>query len=274
MDAGLALRHAPGMPDWDGLRIFLALSRARSLAACGRALRVDETTVARRLARLEKAMGVPLFERGPAGLALTAAGEGVRAAAEEMERAVLSAERRALGADQELSGRVRLTTPEILGNRFVLPALRAVHERHPGIAIELITTVARLDVNRREADLAIRTVRPTEPALLVRKLGRMAMAPYVRRGRERPASLAAVTYAGGVRLPMRNLEERIPEVALRTNSVATVLEAVRLGWGVGDLPCFVGDEMPQLERVFPTEKPDWLDVWLVLHEDVQRTARV
>ena len=77
-------------------------------------------------------------------------------------------------------------------------------------------------------------------------------------------------------MPLRNVEDRIQSgrVALRTNSVATVLEAVRLGWGAGDLPCFVGDANPELERAIPGEKPDWLDVWLIVHSDVQRTSRV
>jgi DNA-binding transcriptional LysR family regulator len=264
------------MPDWDALRIFLALTRARTLAAAARKLGVDETTVARRLARLEKDMGTALMERGPGGLALTAAGEAVRAAAEQMESAALSAERRALGADRELSGRVRVTAPEILGRYFVLPALQAVHQRHPGIDLELISTITRLDVIRREADVAIRTIRPTDPGLVARKLARMAVAPYVRRSRKRPAQLGAVSYIEGMRLPLRNVEDRVPDgrVALRTNSIATVFDAVRLGWGAGDLPCFVGDVTPQLERAFPDEKPEFLDVWLVVHADVQRTSRV
>ena len=105
-----------------------------------------------------------------------------------MEVAALTAERRALGADRQLSGRVRVTAPEILGRYFVLPALQTVRARHPGIAIELISTIARLDVTRREADVAIRTVRPTEAALVARKLARMAVAPDVRRGRKGPHS--------------------------------------------------------------------------------------
>src|SRR4051812_26181375 len=200
MDAGLEMEDIAGMPDWDGLRIFLAISRARTLAAAARKLGIDETTVARRLARLQTTMGASLLERAPGGLALTAAGEAVREAAEEMESAALTAERRALGADRQLSGRVRVTAPEILGRYFVLPALQAVHQRHPGIAIELISTIARLDVTRREGHVAIRTVRPTEPALIARKVARMALAPYVRRGRKRPAPLTAVSYADGVRL--------------------------------------------------------------------------
>ena len=77
-------------------------------------------------------------------------------------------------------------------------------------------------------------------------------------------------------MPLRNVEDRVPggRVALRTNSIETVFEAVRLGWGAGDLPCFVADATPGLERAFPDQKPDLLDVWLIVHADVQRTARV
>jgi DNA-binding transcriptional LysR family regulator len=79
-----------------------------------------------------------------------------------------------------------------------------------------------------------------------------------------------------VRLPIRNVVDRLPEgrIALRTNTIATVLQAVRLGFGAGDLPCFVGDKTPGLERVFPNEKPEQLDVWLIIHADLQRTPRI
>ena len=98
----------------------------------------------------------------------------------------------------------------------------------------------------------------------------------MRRERDGPEALEAVSYVEGVRLPLRNVEDRLPNarVALRTSSIATVLEAVRLGWGAGDLPCFVGDDTSGLERAFPGEKPELLDVWLIVHADVQRTARV
>jgi DNA-binding transcriptional LysR family regulator len=195
-----------------------------------------------------------------------------------MERAALSAERRALGHDQQLSGRVRVTTPEMLGRSFVLPALQRVHERHPNIALELITTMARLDVTRREADIAVRTARPSEEGLIARRLGRMAMTAYVRKAKKRkePEPLEAVAYSDGFKLPLRAAEDRVPggRVSLRVNSITAAAEAVRLGWGAGDLPCWVGDADPELERAFPAERPVLLDVWLVLHRDVQRTTRV
>jgi len=256
------------------VRIFLACARARTMAAAGRRLRIDETTVARRVGRLAREMDAPLFERTSSGLALTPAGEAMREAAERMESAVLSAGRRASGADLQLSGRVRVTAPEMLGARFVLPAMLAVHARHPAISFELISTIARLDVTRREADLAIRTVRPADPGLVARKLGRMSMAPYVRKKRRGP--VRAVAYVEGIHLPVRALEDRLEKeaIALRANSIATVLEAVRLGWGAGDLPCFVGDEVRELERAFPRDEPESVEVWMVVHRDLQRAARV
>src|SRR6516225_3036857 len=125
MDARREIKDTARMPDWDGLRIFPTVCRARTLAAAARKLAIDETTVARRLARLEKQMGAALLERRSGGAVLTKAGEAVRAAAEDMEVAALAAERRALGVDEQLSGRVRVTAPEILGTYFVLPALQA-----------------------------------------------------------------------------------------------------------------------------------------------------
>jgi DNA-binding transcriptional LysR family regulator len=258
---------------WDELRFFLAVCREGSFAAAARKLRVDETTVARRLARLETSLGTRLFNRTPDGIALTPAGESVRASSEEMERSAIDLERRAMGADRKLAGRVRITAPELLGIHFILPALRQIRERHPEIVIELLPTVARLDIARAEADVAVRTTRPSEPDLVCRRLGGYGMASYVRTTRP-PTAVIALTDA--FRLRVRSADERLPDapVALRTSSVSAVLQAVRLGMGIGDVPCFLGDADPELSRAFPDSPPELLELWLIAHADVHRTARV
>ena len=267
------------MLPWDDMRYFLEVCRTGTLAAAARRLRVDETTVGRRIAKLEMALGAKLTGRTPDGMNLTAAGEAVRAAAEEMERAALAMERRAMGADRRLSGRVRVTAPEILGSQFVLPALQTIHERHADLDFELLTTNVRLDMLRTEADVAIRVVRPDEPALVCRRLGQYAMAPYVRR-RSQGAALArptsVVLFTDAAQPPIRPITERLPSarVVLRASSSAAVLHAVRLGMGAGDLPCFHADADPALVRVFPEEPPQAMDLWLVVQADVHRTARV
>lgn len=267
------------MLPWEDVRYFLEVCRTGTLAGAARRLRVDETTVGRRIARLEAALSTKLTARTPDGMTLTAAGEAVQVSAEGMERAALALERRAMGADRRLSGSVRITAPEILGNYFVLPALRRIHEQNPEIDIELLTTNVRLDVLRAEADVAIRVIRPNEPDLVCKRLGRYAMAPYVSiritatpSGRRTPV----VLFTDAARPPIRPINERLPSarVALRTNSSATVLQAVRLGFGAGDLPCFHADADPDLVRVFPEEPPQLMDLWLVVPPDVHRAARV
>lgn len=178
-----------------------------------------------------------------------------------------------MGADKKLAGRVRITAPELLGIHFVLPALRHLRERNPGIVIELLPTIARLDMARAEADVAIRTTRPAEPDLVCRRAGRYGMATYVRKG---PSPGALVTFSETIRPRMKAVEERLPElpVALRSSSSHAVLQAVRLGVGIGDAPCFLGDVDPTLVRAIPKEPPELLDLWLVAHADVHRTARV
>jgi DNA-binding transcriptional LysR family regulator len=258
---------------WDELRFFLALCREGSFAAAARRLRVDETTVARRVARLEATLGTRLLGRTPDGIALTPAGESVRTSSEEMERSAIDLERRAMGADRKLSGRVRITAPELLGIHFLIPALRQVRERHPGIVIELLPTIVRLDIARAEADVAIRVTRPDQPDLVCRRLGRYGMASYLRRGGPRDA---IVTYTEASRPRFQPIDEILPDaaVALRTSSSGGVLQAVRLGLGVGDVPCFLGDADPDLVRAFPETPPQLLDLWFVTHADVHRTARV
>src|SRR5438132_14139198 len=153
-------KNAAPMPHWSDLRFFLELTRTGTLAAAGRKLGVDNTTVGRRLTALERDMGSKLFTRTPDGLVLTAAGEAIRTAGEEMEQAVLPGEQRALGSDRKRSGLVRVATTEMLGELIVLPALRSVHERHPQIRAEILTGAGRLDIARREADVALQYGRP------------------------------------------------------------------------------------------------------------------
>ena len=266
-------RDTAEMLDWDDLRFFLELCRAGSRARAARRLRVDETTVARRLERLERELGAPLVERAPGRIVLTDAGEAVRASAERMEEPALAVERRS--ADPQLSGPVRIAAPELLGQHFVLRALLAVRARHPRIALELVTGLQRLDVRRREADIAVRTVRPTESSLVVRRVAKLAVATYVRHGDRRSAPPAVLGYVDGVKLPLKTVEDRGPlPVALRTNAMPMMVEAVRLGWGAADLPCFVADSAAGLQRAFPDEPAQLLDVWLVVHAQSQRTPRI
>jgi len=274
------------MPDWGDLRYFLELSRAGTLAAAARKLGVDYTTVGRRLAALEEDLGAKLFERTPEGLILTEAGESIRAATEEMEEAALLVEQRALGADRKLAGVVRVATTEMLGQFVVLPAVRALHEIHPQIRVDLATGAQRLDLARREADVAIRYVRPESGDLVSRRVARVAEAAYASKGylasHQRPTPGNGLAGHDVVMLESRTLRgNRVAgedpsnaRIVLRTGNSLSLHRAVALGIGIGGLPCYIGDADRDLRRVFPEAPVEIDDLWLVVHADLTRTSRV
>ena len=276
------------MLDWGDLRFFLELARSGTLAAAGRKLKVDNTTVGRRLTTLERDLGAKLFARTPDGLVLTTAGEAMRATAEEMEQAVFRGEQQVLGADRNLAGLVRVAATEMLGELVILPAMRTLHLQHPQIRVDLVVGTARVDVARREADVALRYVRAEGADLMSRRVGNVAFGAFaaksylIARGRPtRGAGLAGhdvITYDSGIRdwragdLGGESLRDA--RVVVRTNSTRMLYQAVREGLGIGALPCILAKPDATLERV-PACAPVELDgVWLVVHRDVQRTARV
>ncbi len=276
------------MLDWSDLRFLLELARTGTLSAAGRKLGVDNTTVGRRLSALERDLSTKLFARTPDGLVLTAAGEAIRTAGEEMEQAVLRGEQRALGADRKLSGQVRVATTEMLGEVVVLPALRSLRARHPEIRVDLMTGTGRLDVARREADVALRYARPEGGDLIARRAGKVAFGAYASKTylkvHGRPARADGfsghdlVGYDTGIRHwrpgPLGAEAVRDARVVLRTNSTLMLLKAVRLGIGIGSLPCILAGADPELERVPAGAAAELDEVWLVVHPDVQRTGRV
>jgi DNA-binding transcriptional LysR family regulator len=276
------------MPDWDEVRFFLALARGGTLARAARKLRVDYTTVGRRIAAFERELGSKLFERTPDGFVLTDAGEAIRGAAEQMEQCALAVEQRALGADRRLSGVVRVAATESAGHAVVLPAMRELHETHPEIRLLLLTGLARLDLARREADLALRLSPPESGDLRARRLTPIGFALYAspaylsRRAPPKPGGGFAGHDAVLLDEPLRGSSSigalsaslRDARIAVRTNSLLSLVDAVAAGLGVGPLTCCVADPNPALRRVYPDVPPRRDDLWLVVHPDVQRTGRV
>ncbi len=270
------------MADWEEIRTFLAVARAGTLAAAGRVLGVDYTTVGRRVRALEQELGLTLFERVRDRYVLTEPAEGLREAAERMEDGALALERRALGSDRTVSGALRIATTDALAQVLVLPAIRAMHERHPDIRAQLLTGPARLNITRREADVAVRYIRPDAGELVSRRLVRVAAAFYASRDylARRPVPPRGASLRGhdvvGIEEGLLGWTRPLPETrdVLRTNSMPTLVLAVRLGIGFGALHCWMAEQDPELVRLWPEEPLEHDDVHLVLHQDVQRTGRV
>jgi DNA-binding transcriptional LysR family regulator len=277
-----------GMNHWDDLRVFLAAHRGRSLAGAARLLRLDATTVGRRLAALESALGARLFDRTREGLSLTREGARVLAAAERIEEQLLGVEREVGGSDSRLEGPLRLTAGEGLMSLVLVPHLLAFRERHPGIDLELRTDARPLDLARREADVAVRLFRPREEALVVRRLGTLpyglygSEAYFARKGRPRTARELSrhelVTFDAALdTVPeMRWLRRHAPgaRYAVRANSTSALLAACASGHGLAALATAFAATDPRLVRVVPGAKLPAREVWSAVHQELRGNARV
>jgi len=271
---------------WDDYRFFLALCRKGSAARAARDLRVDPTTVRRRLAAMEEALGARLAHRGSARLALTEAGERLLARARALEDTMAAIEREVGAADDKLAGAVRFTAGEAFVSLLVAPALPAFRARYPDIRVELVADNQRLDLTRREADLALRLVRPTDDSLVARKVATLEFGVYGAtayldrtdrpRGEKDLARHAWVGFDASLeRTPeTRWLLERDVTFAIRANSPVAVYAATAAGNGLAAIASFFAARYPQLERVLPDVALPSRDVWLVTHRDLARSARV
>ncbi|WP_394824693.1 LysR family transcriptional regulator [Pendulispora albinea] len=155
---------------WDDVRVFLALCRSRTVGNAGGLLGCDASTISRRLVALEEALGATLFDRGRDGITPTKAAEDLMPVAEEMEQVMTRFTNAAEGLEREVSGLVRLTCPPDAAQVLVAPLLQELLARHPGLRIDLDPGEAVLDLTRREADIALRVVRPVRGDLIVTRL--------------------------------------------------------------------------------------------------------
>ena len=277
------------MLDWNDLRYFLAVARGGSTLAAGRALRVSQTTVARRVAALEEAVKLTLFEKRQAGYALTPAGIELLSQAEAVEEAALKFDSAASASTRDLSGNVRLTTEEIFAVTLLAPLLRELHDLHPDILIELDTAQAIRDLGAGEADIAMRsTVESAGNGLVGRRLCDDDWTLYCSRdyaarngvpsGLEDLKNHAIIGGGGGnlwrhyeAWLRSLGLEDR---VAMHHASSTGLLSGVRSGFGIAVLPCVVADSEPDLVRCLPPRKDHQRSFWLLTHERVRHTPRV
>jgi DNA-binding transcriptional LysR family regulator len=274
--------------DWNDLKYFLACARTGSLSKAGRHLKVDQTTVSRRLTALETAIGARLFDRTAPRTVLTSAGEALLDTAQRIEDGALKIARMATGADERLEGVVRVATSETLSVEFLARRLARLHAAHPGIELELVTGTVSTNLLKREADLALRAgIRPTQRSLIARKIGRHAFHLYAsdeyRKARPRagrPGPLDGhdvIGYCDELSQipPMKWLEQHAQgaRVVMRTNSLLSAAEAALGGWGVVALPWFVGAKRSGLVCIHKAPI-GYSDFWLVVHPDLQHTGRV
>lgn len=275
--------------DWDDLKYFLAVARSGSTLAASRALRVSQTTVARRVASLEASLRVPLFERRQAGYSLTPMGLELVGPAQAVEVATASFLDIAGAQSRDLTGTVRLTTDEIFANSVLGPILRELHDLHPDIVIELDTARGVRDLGQGEADIALRITSVTQPAGTVgRRLCIDDWALYCsrqyadRHGAPRTVEElrghALVGGGGGnlwrvyeAWLTQHGLEG---QVAIRHGTSTGLLTAVRSGVGIAALPLIVAKNDADLIRCTRTGDNHGRSLWLLTHQRVRHAPRV
>jgi DNA-binding transcriptional LysR family regulator len=275
--------------DWNDLRYFLAVAHTGSTLAAARTLNVNQTTVARRIGVLERAVGMKLFDKRQVGYALTEAGVELRAIAERVEAEANAFTEQAGAMGRRISGVIRVTTNEGLANTVMAPALSAFRRLHPEVRVDLVVDERRLDLTRGAADVALRTgSRPAETGIVARRLTPMAWAAYCNRDyaerRGCPSSVDtlcrhAVIGAEGpiAALPGWTwLREAAPEaeVVARSSSLTNLISAVKAGLGITVLPCFLADSDADLVRCIGPISGVQSDLWLVMREDARDVRRV
>jgi DNA-binding transcriptional LysR family regulator len=271
--------------DWNDARYFLAVARLGSLSKAARHLRVQQSTVGRRLAALEAALDTRLFERTSDGYVATSAGEAFVAHAERIEDEALAAERQLAGHEAVGAGTVRMTAPQAFGFHFVVPLLARLHAEQPDIAFELVADNLALNLSRREADLALRLGRPAQQQLVMRKVAEVVDALYVSRGYLERAGAVREDLSGHTFIDFDDsyIRRRTPvwlaqrlrgaRCVLKLNGTPGILSAVQASMGIGLLPCWLAARHDDLVRVMPDASMAH-ELWLVTHRDLRHAARI
>ncbi len=275
-------------PDWETYRSFLAVMTEGSLSAAARKLALTQPTLGRHIDQLEAALEVPLFSRSQTGLVPTEAAHALLPHAQTMASAAAALVRASSAAEADERGTVRLTASVMIGGEVLPSLLTEFREKHPGIAIELVLSDRTQDLLRRDADIAVRMVRPKQEALVAKKIGRIALGLFAhRRYLARhgvPKSLDDIsqhTVIGFDRetqalraLRLTGLTLTRDMFALRCDSDLAQLAALRAGYGLGVCQLGIAGREIDLVPVLPGAFRFELDTWLVMHKDLRNTRRM
>ncbi len=274
--------------DWDDLKVFINAARGGSLAGAAKRLRVDQSTVSRRLAHLEGALGIALFERVPSGLRLSEAGQRLLGHAERVESAVIAMGEEVSPSTGQAGGRVRLATMEGIASLYLAERFGSLRETHPDLTVELVTSSQTVYVNRREADLFLSFFKPPGQGLVSELVGRFRLGLYGAPGYLAragiPTSLddlrehAFVSYIDDLIQVdcVRWLDDVVRDrrVVFHSTSMIAQKQAAAGGLGLVLLPSFAvsgrDDLVPVLHEAASTSR----DLWLNVHTDLQFAPRI
>ena len=275
--------------NWDDLRVFLHAARAGNLSQTAKRLRLDHSTVSRRIAQMEASLGVAVFERHRTGLKLNEIGERLLRHAERVESAVIAIREEASAGDTEaLIGTVRLATMEGIASLYLAERFANLRRTAPQLTVELVTSAQTVYVHKREADLFVSFFQPPGPGLISERIGKFRLGLFASQAylnsHGMPASLRDlgdhwfVSYiedliqVDSVRWLADVIEE--PKVAFHSNSMIAQMNAAAGGLGLVLLPSFAVDGRDDLVPVLHDRLSTTRELWINVHNDLQFVPRI
>ena len=274
--------------DWNKARAFLVTAEEGSLSAAARALSMAQPTLGRQVSGLEQELGIVLFERVGRGLRLTTSGVELLKHVRDMGDAAGRVSMNALGQSQAFEGTICISASETYAAVLLPPIIAKLRILEPGIHVEIVVANHASDLRRREADIAIRNFRPTEPDLIAKKVGDADAVLYATPGyiarignpttpeELRHAHFVNLDHGGMMMKGLNGLglsltEENFP---LLTESYLVMWELVRQGAAIGILDAYIGDSDPNVKRVLPNLEPLIFPIWLVSHRELNTSRRI
>jgi len=274
--------------DWDHLRFFLALAKDNRLVVAARSLRVNHTTIARRIQALEQEMGVQLFTRSNSGYELTEAGLQLQNIAKQVEKQIGNIKNEVTQGSQEIAGLVRVGTTEGFGTVVIAPLLNTLGKKYPKLVIDLLALPRMVNLSRREADIAITLQRPTRGPYLVTKLQDYSLRLYAsaeyleanpvissRGDLDKQTFISYIDdllfskeldYLDDICHPQR--------IAFRSTSIQAQLQATLSGLGIAILPNFMAEPAQGLIPVLADEIEIIRSFWMIMPNEYKKIDRM
>lgn len=274
--------------DWNQVRAFLATAEEGSFSGAARALKTTQPTIGRQVSELEGKLGVTLVERSVRGPKLTDAGRDLLDHVRAMGEAATLISMSATAHSEDISGLVNVTATDLLSAQILPGLLAPLRESNPGIRVHIVASNDLQNLIQRDADIAIRHVRPEQPDLIARHVGDFHAGLYASKaylddaGRpQTPQDVAEHAFVGNpdperLIAPMRNLgiPLRSENFVMSSSSGVVVWELLRANLGISVLPDPLCQPDPTLERVLPELPPFQFPIWLVTHRELQTSKRI
>jgi len=271
------------MLNWDDLKFFLAVCRSGSIRAAAVKLEVNHSTVSRRINGFEQSLGQRLFERTGNGYVRTKLADEIFTEASYLEERLNTVERKIIGKNEELSGDIRITLPDLLGVGLLMSGFALFCKKYPKIEVEIIDSIKELNLANREADVAFRIVKKPPEYLIGRKLAVLHRACYISKNLapkfNEPGWLEKQNWIGWtdkLRRPIGVIAKEYPRFISKHKIANSQLqtEACKQELGIAILPCFKGDTDPDLIRIPPYISEGKYDLWILSHQDMRKNNKV